>query len=482
MLTELLNPLILIPVIIIIALVYYLIPLRFRWVFLLAVSYAFYFLIGKWAVVLLAFSALINYLLGRRLAATSGRTKGYWLVFGILLNVLVLAFFKYFSSLLSPQSLLVTLFSSRTGSLLLPVGLSFYTVQHISYLVDVSKGLLQPERNPGIFALYSAFFPKVISGPIERGRNLLPQLKKPEQFKFQNLVNGGELILLGLFEKLVIADRLAIFVDEIFHKPTTYWGFTIVIVLVFLSFQIYFDFAGYSNIALGIARILGINLTVNFKRPYLSLNIVDFWNRWHLSFSTWLRDYIFYPSRRFLVRNPWFSSNFLALILPPMITMLISGLWHGTGITFLLWGLYHAIFYTLTIVYKNYFGARQAQSKLVVKIAGMLINFGVLTGSWVLFRAESVLNAKLVIRYIFYESTPFKWLFVDHYYFDFWAAVALLVIVLTAEILAEFLPQKFGRENLPRWGRWAICVFELICVTLIGVFPEGGTPFIYGQF
>ena len=351
MYTDYLNPLIFIPIILLLALIYYLIPRNYRWILLLVASYAFYFIIGTWSILVLFFSTLANYLIGLVLDSRRSRNR-LILSIGITLNVLILVFYKYIFYVLSPSSFLFSIINTSEGKVIFPVGLSFFTLQNISYLIDTSKGLFRAERNFGIYATYLAFFPKVLSGPIERGKKLIPQLIEPDLFNSENIFIGARLILFGLFKKIVIADRLSIFVNEIFNKPGTYQGVIVIVGLIFLSFQIYLDFSGYTNIALGIARIFGIELTENFKRPYLSTNIVEFWNRWHLTFSTWLRDYIFYPVRRFLIRKAGQSIGFLSLVIPPVVTMFISGLWHGTGWTFVIWGLYHALFYTI-VIYKK---------------------------------------------------------------------------------------------------------------------------------
>ena len=331
-----LNPLILFPALAFLALMYYLIPSSWRWALLLLASYAFYFWIGSWSIYILLAATLINYSLGLILGKVEPGYKKGLLITGIILNLAILLFFKYSTSFVADTSWLMAFLESTSGQILAPVGLSFFTLQNISYLVDVYKGLLPIEKHAGIFALHMAFFPKVLAGPVERGKSLLPQLHNLPGFDRQNVYQAIPLILFGLFKKVVMADRLALYVDKVFSEAGKNQGAPVWIGLIFLSFQIYLDFAGYTDIALGTARLFGIRLTHNFLRPYLSENIVEFWNRWHLSFSTWLRDYIFFPLRRYFVRLTDKSTGFLALVIPPLITMLASGIWHGVGWTFVL--------------------------------------------------------------------------------------------------------------------------------------------------
>jgi alginate O-acetyltransferase complex protein AlgI len=449
---------------------------------LLLASYSFYFYIGKWAILILFLSTVINYGTGILLSSDATRHKRCLLSIGIFLNILLLVFFKYFASLLNPDSLLILLLRSDEAKIIFPLGLSFYTLQNISYLIDTSKGLLPAERNLGIYATFLAFFPKIIAGPIERGKDLLFQLREPEIYKREDIIEGGRLIFFGLFKKLVIADRLTFFINEVFRTPGTYKGVTVIVGLIFLSFQIYLDFSGYTNIAIGIAKILGIRLTENFKRPYLALNIVDFWNRWHLSFSTWLRDYIYYPVRRWLLRKKANYSNVLALIIPPVITMVISGLWHGTGLTFLIWGLYHAFFYTINSVNKNRTGKTRRVPNGISNAFSILINFGVLTMGWLIFRSDSLQNAWLMFRTIFVKSTTLELILRNTFYMDYLISVVLIIAVILSEVLTEYKPDKFRFNQLPDWGRWLIYGFLVISITVFGVFQIGGNPFIYGQF
>jgi D-alanyl-lipoteichoic acid acyltransferase DltB (MBOAT superfamily) len=472
-----LNPLLLFPALALFCLLYYLFPRRLRWTLLLAASYAFLFLLGRWTVLILLASTLLNYAAGLLLGSPRLTKKNPVLIGAVVLNIALLVFFKYLAGLLNPESLIYALLSSNTGSILFPVGLSFYTLQNISYLLDISSGASKPEKNPGVFAAYLAFFPKLVAGPVERARNLIPQLREPAALTGSNLAEGARMIVFGLFFKLVIADRLAPFVNEVFKAPGTYQGVTVLVALVFLSFQIYLDFAGYTQIALGAARLLGIHLTENFKHPYLSLDFVDFWNRWHISFSSWLRDYIFYPLRYKLLHKKPFNSEWLALVIPPVLTMLVSGLWHGAGWAFVVWGLYHSLFYTITVMRRKH-----SKPGVAARVLKTLLNFAILTGGWLIFRADSLTTAWTVLRSLFVKSTTLELILSSTYYVDYLLSLAFVLIIIISEVLAEFLPARFSWQRLPAWSRWLIVGSMILCLTLFGVYQAGGSAFVYGQF
>lgn len=476
-----LNPLILFPVLALVVLVYYLLPTRFRWGFLLLASYVFYFLIGSWSIAILLLITLVNYLLGLLLNREGSKHRKGILISGILVNLALLFFFKYFTVILAGNSILASFIDSAGGRIIAPVGLSFFTLQNISYLVDVSKGLLPAERNFGLFALYTAFFPKIMAGPIERARNLLPQLRELPVFDRQHLYTAGPLILTGLFKKVVIADRLALYVDKLFNEGGQHSGLPVWTGLVFLSFQIYLDFSGYTDLALGVANLFGVRLTQNFKRPYLAENIVEFWNRWHLSFSTWLRDYLFFPLRRHLTRLTGHGSGFIALVIPPLVTMLASGIWHGTGGTFLLWGFYHAIFYIGVVAVRSRRGVAEKEAvwKHWVKVA---LNFAVITFGWILFRSATLPESWQMFTSLFKPSTSFFNIIQTDFSFDFLLARVLIVLVIAIELLVEIRPDHFALHRLPLWERWLVYLFLLLCISIIGVYPEGGNPFVYFKF
>lgn len=230
--------------------------------------------------------------------------------------------------------------------MLLPVGISFYTFQSLSYSIDVYRGEKEPERNFGKFALYVAFFPQLVAGPIERSTNLLPQFDRRISFDYDRFVSGLRLMLWGFFKKIVIADRLAIYVNEVYNSPAEFQGLTLILATYFFAFQIYCDFSGYSDIAIGAARIMGYDLMINFRQPYFSQSIAEFWKRWHISLSTWFKDYLYIPlGGNRVAKNRWYFNL--------MAVFLISGLWHGANWTFVLWGFLHGFYLVFSIWTQN---------------------------------------------------------------------------------------------------------------------------------
>ncbi|HPS42628.1 MAG TPA: MBOAT family O-acyltransferase [Anaerolineaceae bacterium] len=469
-----LNPVLLLPALGLLCALVYLFPARLRWVLLLVASYAFYFWIGKWAILVLMALTVLNYFLALAIErATPARAKTV-LILGILLNVAALAFFKY-GNVLSAQT-----GQAASFKLLLPLGMSFFTLQHIAYLVDVKKGLIPAERNLGIFAAFMAFFPKIASGPIERGRKLLPQLHQPKQVNSDEVLLGFRQVVFGLFKKVVIADRLALIVNQVFDNVGTYNGITILYSMLFLTFQIYLDFSGYTDIALGAARLMGIELTPNFKRPYLATDVAEFWNRWHLSFSTWLRDYIFYPLRRFLLQHH--SAQALALVLPPLVTMLLSGAWHGVGWNFIAWGLYHAIFYIISLWVKDMRKLHPPRWPGLLKAVDILVNFLVVSAGWVIFRLDSFTQIKRLfssISWANFINSPFRR---NSFEFDFEFGLLFIVLVVVWEVLQEVTRGRLEIDKLPTGVRWLGYFLILLAITTLGVFDYTGNPFIYFKF
>lgn len=468
------NPLILFPLLAVACLLYYLLPSRSHWGILLVFSVAFYCWISSWAVLVLAGSIALNYFLGIWIHRSGERKRTILLLAGILLNLALLVAFKY-----GTRSLSTLLLSSTTTNILYPIGLSFFTVQNISYLVDVSKKLIPAELNPGIFAAYVSFFPKIASGPIERGKNLIPQFRQEHPFEWENITWGARQIVFGLFKKLVIADRVALIANAVFDHSGDYHGLAVAVGILCFGFQLYFDFSGYSDLALGIARLFGFKLTVNFKLPYLAEDAVEFWNRWHISFSTWLRDYIFYPLRRFMLRH-FRGADLLAAVIPPLVTMLASGFWHGTGWTFILWGLYHALLYMFVIMRKNYFGIEEWLKKPWLKYPKILINFGFITLGWILFRAASISDAGLIFVNLFKRSLALGPLVDVVKRFDFLFSAGLIASAVIFELLLENKIKTFDR--LPSPVRWAAYCLLLIAITAVGVYQSSGNPFVYFKF
>lgn len=387
--------------------IYWWIPRRFgdaRNVTLLAASYVFY---GWWDyrfLSLILVSSLSDYWIGQRIATASSRNRRrLFLTISMIVNLGLLGFFKYFNFFTSSLAEAFTLFGMplqfRGIDIVLPVGISFYTFQTMSYSIDVYRGAIEPSRRLVPFLAYVSFFPQLVAGPIERAAHLLPQFDERRNFNREGAVDGLRQILWGLFKKVVIADASAPFVNDIFDHHQDLSGSTLVLGAVLFAFQIYGDFSGYSDIAIGTARLFGFDLMRNFAYPYFSRDIAEFWRRWHISLSTWLRDYLYIPlggSRGGLRRQ---VRNTFAIFL-------VSGLWHGANWTFVFWGFVHALcFLPLLLSNRNRRHlAPLARAPSAMELLRMLATFSIVVLAWVFFRAESISVAFSYLAGIFDPS------------------------------------------------------------------------------
>lgn len=373
-------------------LLYWLIPGRLQWVVLLLSSYYFYMSWNAKYVFLILLSTIVSYGCGLLLRTTqSVRLKKIILCFALLISLGILFLFKYFNFFFDTVHYAANVFAIDlhpvTLHLLLPVGISFYTFQTLSYVIDVYHGRVEPERHFGKYAVFVSFFPQLVAGPIERTENLLPQIQRVHHFQYDDAVMGLRQMLWGFFKKIVIADTLAGYADLVFDVPYSYRGGVLLLAALFFSLQIYCDFSGYSDIAIGTAKLFGIQLTTNFKSPYLSTSVNAFWRNWHISLSSWFRDYVYIPlggNRRGAVRK---YSNV-------MITFLLSGLWHGANATFVVWGGIHG----LAQVAENMFGLHKKKERKLLSVCAV---FAFVTFAWIFFRAETLPEAYHVIRYMF---------------------------------------------------------------------------------
>ncbi|MBI34587.1 MAG: membrane-bound O-acyltransferase family protein [Flavobacteriales bacterium] len=458
---------------------YFALPHRFRWFLLLVASYFFY---GYWEpgyLLIILFSTIIDFFLGRAIHFSTVKSrKRIFLYLSLLSNLSILFFFKYFNFFLENVTPIVHAvnpdYKFKMLEILLPVGISFYTFQTLSYSIDIYNGKIkQPEKKFGVFALFVSFFPQLVAGPIERASNLLPQFHKQVRFDFNRIQSGITLMLWGLFKKIVIADRLALIVNEIYNNPTEYHGYTLVIGTLFFAVQIYCDFSGYSDIAIGIARVLGFDFMKNFRTPYFSKSIGEFWNRWHISLSTWFRDYLYIPlGGNRVIKWRWYYNLF--------ITFLISGLWHGAEWTFVIWGAFHGALLILETLVKF-----EKKTHLIRILLNFKTFFLVCVG-WVFFRANSLEDAS----YIFRELFNFNNYSLDQLSFyvipvakntvfsvDFFLAYLGILILMILEYL--FL-EKYKFFKLPYVLRTTMYVSVIVLILVIGAF--GKNEFIYFQF
>lgn len=362
---------------------YFLFPHRFRWLHLLIASCIFYIAYLPAYILILFLLIIIDY--GAGLWIEKTRHKKLWLILSIAANIGLLGFFKYYNFFAAN-------INDLSGSALLlhrwvlPIGLSFHTFQSLSYTIEVYRGNQRAERHLGYYALYVMFYPQLVAGPIERPGHLLPQLRARHHFSMQHLYEGLRLMAWGFFKKTVIADRLAEYVDAVFRDTASMNAANIWLGVIFFAIQIYADFSGYCDIALGSARCMGFDLAINFNRPYQALNVREFWRRWHISLSSWFRDYVYIPlggNRKGLARK-----NFNILL-----TFILSGLWHGAGWTFLIWGFLHGLYVLIYDGFKRVIGSTKRHRVLSWVITAVAICF-----AWIFFRAPSLADALLVIQ------------------------------------------------------------------------------------
>jgi alginate O-acetyltransferase complex protein AlgI len=376
-------------------------PSRFRWLLLLAASYFFYACLKvPHLLIVLVFVTIVSHMCGLQIyKAASSKLKKFWLWAGITANLAVLILLKYIPFLVENMNFFLGWFSPEFRPInvhkLVAIGASYFVFQGISYLIDIYLEMLEPEKHPGYFALSISFFPKLLQGPIERGGNLLPQLRGIPSLSWENLRAGANLFLWGMFKKVVVADRLATFVDPVYNDVHAYHGLSLVAATYLFALQIYFDFSGYTDMALGIARCFNIRLTQNFNSPYLATSIADFWRRWHISFSSWILDYIFKPLQFSFRDWPRWGAP-LAL----MVTFIASGIWHGASWCFVIWGVLHGVYLSSSVLFRQQkrklCKALALEKSRTLKVWQLFITFNLVCFSWIFFRSASIKDALYV--------------------------------------------------------------------------------------
>lgn len=454
--------------------------LKLQNLFIVVVSYIFY---GWWDwrfLFLIAFTSACSFgagLLIDKYRETPSKAKAVNVV-NIVINLLILGVFKYYDFFVT--SFADVFLGGKTDGLLLkiilPVGISFYTFQALSYSIDVYRGKLEPTRDIVQFFAFVSFFPQLVAGPIERATNLLPQFGATRTFKYEDGVDGLRQILWGLFKKMVVADNCAIYVDQVFSTYQTQSGSTLLLAAIFFAFQIYGDFSGYSDIAIGTSKLFGIKLMRNFNVPYFSRDIAEFWRRWHISLTTWFRDYVYIPlggsrcSKAKIVRNTF-------------VIFLLSGFWHGANWTFIAWGAYHALlFLPLIMLGKNrkYRDTVAEESLLpsIKEFCQMLLTFFLVTLGWIIFRAESIGQAFTIFSRIC-DSSLFSvpWLMTREFYVPVFTS---LLVLWSVEWLQRKSAYPLDLSDIkPSWFRDVI--YLLLSLTIFW-FGGHAQSFIYFQF
>lgn len=405
--------------------------------------------------------------------------RNFYLLISLVSNISILAFFKYYSFISTNLSVLLNEVGYENHfyslDIALPIGLSFHTFQAMSYTIEVFRGNQKAERNFGMYSLYILFYPQLTAGPIERPQNLLHQFYEKHTFEYERIVDGLKLMLWGFFMKIVIADRLALYVNAVYETESQHYGKSFALATVFFSFQIYCDFAGYSNIAIGAAKVMGFKLMTNFNRPYFSKSISEFWKRWHISLSTWFKDYVYIPMGGNRVSVPRMYFNLL-------FVFMVSGFWHGANWTFIAWGLLNGIY---LVIEKTFGKVYQKASKLLFpgQLQGIknalktLVTFILISFAWIFFRADSIHAAINIVRKIVAFEGPF---FLDKTQIMY--GVSAILFLLGVEF---FQGKRRYKSHLPfacnHWLKENIAyAFLCILILLLGIFT--GQEFIYFQF
>ena len=466
----------------IVFLLYWNIPHQYRWGLLLASSYYFYMSWNPKYIVLILFTTIVSYVAARLLEKEERYSvRRLILTIALLACLGVLFLFKYYNffseNIVAICRAMAINLQPTTLDLLLPVGISFYTFQTLSYVVDVYNKKVPVEHHFGIYATFISFFPQLVAGPIERTSNLLPQIKGEHTFDYDQATYGLKLMVWGFFKKLVIADVLSPYVQMVYNEPTQFRGFALVLASLFFTIQIYCDFSGYSDIAIGTAKLLGINLMTNFKTPYLSASIKEFWSRWHISLSTWFRDYVYIPlggNRVGSVRG----------VINLLVTFLISGLWHGANWTFVVWGGLHGIAQAV----ENILGGKAKRDyDGIVWLIRVVCLFCFCSFAWIFFVSKSLPDAYYVITHLFdgiehpllYLRKGSKDIALGRFRLN---TILVSVLVLTAYDYVSLKNDVI--EEISRWSTyWRWLVYILIAIFIVCLAPvENNSEFIYFQF
>ena len=460
--------------------IYWLLPHKYRWILLFIASYYFYMSWNAKYVFLIFFTTFISYLAAILIEKYQHKKK-LILSLSIIICIGILVFFKYLNFFFEIINEILNLINIQNNkiilNILLPVGISFYTFQTLSYVIDVYRGNIKAEKHFGYYATFVSFFPQLVAGPIERPENLLPQLKKEKQFDYNNAILGLKIMAYGFFKKIVVADNLAFYVDKVYNNLPYYQGFSLLLAAIFFSIEIYCDFSGYSDIAKGSAYLLNIELMDNFKAPYFSTNIKEFWSKWHISLSSWFKDYIYIPLGGNRCSKIKHYSNLF-------ITFLISGLWHGANITFVIWGGLNGLLQIFEDVF-NIKKIKNVYSPLwFIKV---IITFTIMTLTWIFFRAQNINEAIYVFNNMFIGIDNFKNYIVSGLYsFDVTPLnlIIHLIIYLVPLTIIDCLSVKYNVIELinkkPTIVRYSLYFGLVILVLLLHYLGE--VNFIYFQF
>jgi D-alanyl-lipoteichoic acid acyltransferase DltB (MBOAT superfamily) len=477
----------------IVTLIYFLLPHGLRWAHLLLASCLFYMSFVPEYILILAATIIVDYLAAIWMEKTDGSKRKMILVISVIVTCLILFFFKYFNFFAKNANHIARFigwnYSVPMLEILLPIGLSFHTFQSLSYVIEVYRGQQKAERHFGIYALYVMFYPQLVAGPIERPQNLLHQFRERHNFDYKRMTDGLRLIGWGLFKKVVIADRLATFVNPVYDSPVGHEGLPLMLATLFFTIQIYCDFSGYSDIAIGTAKTMGFDLMKNFDRPYTAKTLSEFWKRWHISLSTWLRDYVYEPLA--LNLRHWGKVGVIAAFI---VTFMISGFWHGAKWNFGIWGLLHGIGLSAGVFWAK---PRKKLAKLlpvpIFNFLSIAFVFVFVSLSYVFFRAKDFGVAKYILGNMwrghteileFYRKQPLSWTLKEQVPLnlnEFYICIGLMVFLMAI----EFTQMRFKIEGVvsqrPWWVRWPVYYAFVISILFFGIWFDK-RQFIYFQF
>ena len=475
----------------IVTILFFMLPHKFRWFLLLAASCFFYMFFKPIYILILILTIVIDYFAGIWIAKTEDKKKRKrLLLLSIVANVGVLVVFKYYNFLVDNINIVMNTLHT-TGkipmlNIILPIGLSFHTFQAMSYTIEVYRGNQKPEKHFGIYALYVMFYPQLVAGPIERPQNVLHQFHEVKKFNYENFRSGLVLMAWGFFKKCVIADRLSLFVSDVYGNTHSYKGIPIIISTIFFAIQIFCDFSGYSDIAIGSAKCMGYNLMTNFDRPYLSTSISEFWRRWHISLSTWFRDYVYIPLGGSRVKKSRWYFNLI-------IVFTVSGIWHGANWTFVIWGFLHGIYLISENELFTKFPAIKNATSNIAMFTKRFVVFALACLAWVFFRATNAADAFYLIKNSVAEipsqiksllgnnlDAKIHLLYINQTFAELMTALVFIGIMI-------LIHHNQKSKNFDQWllakskpARWAFYYFLVISFVCFGVFNR--TDFIYFQF
>lgn len=465
----------------IVLMIYFVIPRKMRYIWLLIASYYFYMSLSPHYLILLVILTLVTYFTGIIMEKSSPKVRKCLLVVCLVISLGMLAVFKYAGFV-----------TNGAFNPILPVGISFYTFQAVGYILDVYRGNIQAERNVVKYSLFVSFFPNILSGPIERGKNILPQIEKISEqqlWNYDRITSGAVLMLWGYFQKMVIADRASLLVAEVYDHYRMHGATAIIVATLFFSVQVYCDFASYSNLAVGAARIMGIDLMRNFETPYFARSVGEFWRRWHISLSTWFRDYLYIP----LGGNRCSKTrHYLNL----MLVFLVSGIWHGAGLGYIVWGALHGAYQIIGIQTKQIRSQiadrlQFKQESFSYKLMQTGMTFSMVGFAWIFFRSETIGQAGIMISRLFTRWDPWT-LFDESIYTwgldrkEFWIAMAAIAVLFAVDLVRRVKKQDMIQMLNTQciWFRWGLYLLMLFAVLILGHYGPEYDPqaFLYFDF